>query len=397
MYLYRDVGEIVELTRFQTCAIDRIVKNDFNAVVCSYGGSGKSLLAIGAMKRMAGSIAIVAPANLLPQWMHLCKINKVKADFLSSQKLARDGNNIKGYQYIVVDEIGEFTSKSKAFTKLRNQKNAHKIVLSATPIRNKIENWFGITRLVFPDFFPKGYNYYKWAYEWCITEPIYYGATQIRILGWKNKPFWQNLPCLIDSPEPVYSFEIIEHTLHIELTDEQKADIEMLENRNIIYKNGYFDIPSSIMSKRHKKRYIENAEISLDENRRVYYDASAASPKVDLLLKLLPRLDNALIICKSLIFAELLHGKIRENYKDTVLVTGDMDKAVRSDKINAARFAVCQVQSMSVGIDSLQTTKSCIIYAEDTEDDVLKQQAAWRIVRQGQQAGIVYVVSLQVR
>jgi hypothetical protein len=192
---------------------------------------------------------LIAPANLIPQWQRLAKLNDAEMDFISTQKLARDGGDCRGYKYLIIDELGEFTSKSKAFKKIQARKNSQKLVLSATPERNKVSNWYGITRLVFPDFFSKGYTYYAWAYEYCDVSPAYYGSTLIRVTDWKQGTdnFTPLLPLIIDADEPEYDFEIFEEKLEVQLTDVQQGDIYRLKERNFIYKNGYFDIPSSTM------------------------------------------------------------------------------------------------------------------------------------------------------
>jgi superfamily II DNA or RNA helicase len=93
---------------------------------------------------------------------------------------------------------------------------------------------------------------------------------------------------------------------------------------------------------------------------------------------------NALILCRSIRFAELIFARVKQAGFNACLVTGETDIPKRKHIINSHSVAVCQVQATSVGVDELQTTKSNLIIMEEIEDKTLRRQARWRIVRQGQ-------------
>jgi superfamily II DNA or RNA helicase len=391
-----DEAEQVELLDHQEQATSVLLKNNGVGILALLGGAGKTLCACFVLKSLMskGKVVkplVVAPANILGQWQKMCEINDIEdVVFMSSQKIARKETTVPQCDYVILDEVGEYTYESQAYQKFRLKRKLPKLVISATPVRNKIEGWYYLTRLVYPDLFPKFYNVNCWKNQYTECEPIYYGAKQLKVTGWlegKEDEFLSSLPSLVKFEVTKGDFDVHEKRIFYNITREQEDQITMLHDHNILKGENGGDkqgvmIPASIIQKRQILHHLENAPLevhNIDSKPRIVYIRKTTNPKLIKLKILLTFLDNALIVCKYTPCAIMLR-----DYLDAPLINGDSPIPERRQIINSNDFVVCQVQATGVGLDGIQSSKNNIIFFEKIEDDTSKSQVTWRIDRKGQ-------------
>lgn len=164
-------------------------------------GLGKTLCALAtAINVKAESILIVVPAFLKSNWLNeIEKFTKgLNADITSYSQLSK----VEGrYDFIIADEChylkNSKAQRSKNFEKvLLDSKPKHMLMLSGTPIKNRVGEFWNLLRLVhhggnFEAFEPFKRKNHHFKFQYYFSNPVtqYFGNRQVtKFEGMKNIP-----------------------------------------------------------------------------------------------------------------------------------------------------------------------------------------------------------------
>lgn len=278
-----------ELYDFQKIAVAAIVERLSEAGVEPVGfmlndemGLGKTIMALAsALKMMTFPTLVVCPASAKWVWKRAAEqftdLDCVVADGNPSQRLEAIGKRAditvinvemlrneafmkalleQPYELAIVDEFHRFKSPKAAQTKGFHRLDSRRwLLMSGTPILNRVEEaWSGLHRL-FPDRFPSYYNFTKWI---CIKRTVETHKKErnaqgrevvktrrfTKVVGYNPKAFKsckkfvhehsirrRKDQVLKDLPEVVYSTVLVELTpeqkrLYRQITEEMKLALE---------------------------------------------------------------------------------------------------------------------------------------------------------------------------
>ncbi|HEX9727519.1 MAG TPA: DEAD/DEAH box helicase [Gemmatimonadales bacterium] len=121
------------------------------AVLADAVGLGKSYVALAVAQRHP-SCTVVAPATLVPQWRRLAHDRGVAVTVLSHEALSR-GTAVPQCSLVVVDEAHRFRNPAtNRYDRLaRDLRRAAVLLVSATPVVNRVQDLVHLLRLFLPD------------------------------------------------------------------------------------------------------------------------------------------------------------------------------------------------------------------------------------------------------
>lgn len=340
---------------------------------------------------------------------------------------------------IIIDEAHLLANRESAGGKLLRKLSAKKrrgvaphVVMSGTIVRNKFENFWNLSRFVYPERSGErdiaDISYQRWVTEWCHTvySPFAPGGRDIkgekhpgafaRALPVYRQHFKREECCEFHPPReaaPSGGFLELEPPIeiehHVDLTEEQRRAILSMEDRYVAWLEDAADSQRAVIAKlpivaQIRLRQMALAmpsfsEVGVDERDQPIFEIGfapdCASPKLDLFFERLLETDGTyLALTSSEKFAREAVRRIQSWGYSAELWAGTVTKKRRAG-IKAAFMAgevqvlVGVVEATSTGIDGLQKATNRLFWFDRSRDMTSNIQAEGRLDRRGQEQRVI--------
>lgn len=446
---------------YQLADINTLVAHEGTGLVVTEVGGGKTLVAVEVALRLGfKSVLVIAPQGThVHAWQRTLdrqtqgehafrrvdsskKGKAAMADLqwgepgfyiCTPQWFARQ--NWKGISpdYVIFDEIhvaGAYANATRK--KLHQLKAPHRLGLSGTPLRNKIENAWGIVKWIAPDLMPD--NYYLWRLSPSLLWKYDRFAPQNRTITGEVEPgtIVNSLPCYIqhlqreqccqyhpagflpDLPEPAVEVRTVQ------MTPAQRRFYSQMEQTYVAWlttpdSDGVTPVVAELpivarsmlrfaalglpsVRTVPKARKNDDGSVTVEEREELYFEPDCESPKINELLTVLEEMgDNpALILTHSQRFARVVVDRLRSNGVDSFEWSGaspqrQRDAALTEFIEGRLRTIVAVITAIGTGTDGLQEATNTEIWLSEEDDPTANRQTKGRLDRRGQTRQVVRI------
>lgn len=445
--------QVITLYPWQRKDVDRVVteiQTTGGALLPWAMGSGKTVSALEILRGLDSKrVLIIAPLSTHDSWRATAegqglteirkvnKKNKAGREALADLEMGWDGWFIVGPTFmtrsdvemwgvdtIIADEVHQYVEKtSKGLKNLMKISSAHRIALSGTPARNKVENLWGVNRFLYPhrnlpsDIADQ--NFYRWAEARLVMREIYTNQKDKQGNVKKAKQFegertpgsiFRQMPLVIphyarerccDAPEHVNGVlghlaePIVMHET-IDLLPDQKRVIKDMETTLVTFLDDnpmVADIPLVAQQRiRQGILGVPTVEWTVDEKgedvQTVSFADDCKSPFLDRLIEILNDDDEPFVVwTPSAKFARVV---VRRLNKAGIKA----DEYSGSRKADIGRFGkdfrvlVAIPSSAGTGTDGLQAVCSSEVWLDRDLDETTNEQGYARLFRTGQKSQV---------
>lgn len=420
--------------QFQLEDIERIVACEGNGIVATQVGGGKTLVAVEVAKRLkARTVLVIAPkgthkrgweATVLRQVpdaeVKYCNSSYQGRKALNDLTSGKPGwylispeffrkfawNGIKP-DFAVFDEAHRASNrKSKTAIMLHTLKAKSRLAMSGTIAGNSIDGLWSIIRWVFPDV--AGRSYWNWVDEYCETSNDFFAG---KVINGEKVPgsIVASVPCYIrhlkreacceHHPEGVDHQipPVVDVVRTIDLSMEQKKIYSRIENDLIAWLGEHPLVVDVPVAMRVRLRQITLGVPSIEDDGTIVFADDCRSSKIDELFNIVddsPKGEKMLILTHSQKFASVVVKRLKSKGFNAFEWSGkasqnDRDKAVISFVEGGLQFIVAVISAIGEGVDGLQHACSTVVWLSRDDNNLLNEQAAGRLNRQGQVNTIV--------
>jgi hypothetical protein len=320
--------------------------------------------------------------------------------------------------FTIVDEAHLLSNRQAQGSKvLRRLKSGHRIVMSGTMVRNKVENFWPLLRWVYPDMNGEralaDSNYERWVLEWMATKWDRFAPRNYVVVGERFPGrIAETVPCYVQHfkraeccfyhpegfleglPEPVQITETVT------LLPEQKRLIARMEKDYIAWledtANG--DVRAAVASlpivARTRLRQMTLAVPSFlpgsDGLPEIDYAPDAASPKYEALLDIVARVAEPVVAAtSSQKYARYVTNRLQRDGLRAFEWSGAVSQRVRDEALEEFRrggydVVVGVTEAIGTGIDGLQDASGVLVSLERSDDLTANIQLEGRLDRRGQ-------------
>lgn len=381
------------LRKWQQQAVNRSLLNLPGIFLEAAGGRGKTLCALEiARARNAQSILIVnKKLSILDGWKESLQHYSF-ADVTCITDKTLKNRLAKGEKFdvdiFIIDEWQDMCS-DKNLEAYKRVKRKYTIGLSATPIRRKGTNFFGLEQTVFGQANPS--KKWEWMTYWGQMVADQWTQTGLKWLDFRDyENYIAQLPNFMSYEEIEAIENAVENNGHelrfhrVLLEDANPELIRMFNKYNLVRVNGQSAMARQSFGRNSFMRYLRQTgvEVEFPKLRAVNVDTPTLL-YVDKMIATAP--GGLLIVTKSVQIAEI----IKERNPQIAFWSGDR----RDD--SGERIMVATQQVMGVGVDGLQSRFNAILVL----DPVLPssgeyndyRQLLWRVTGSRQQHDVVVI------
>lgn len=449
MTLYLDNGEEITLREWQNASVIRSRRPVQGIFLEARGGRGKTIgaLAICQDKKAKRVLILNNKKAILEGWKSDCEridlgyqvyyefrtdkwlrhkadaIREVKKQLASMRKkIGKHKLYRKNEEYValfdkfkameqelkfdilVIDEWQDMCSDSICKNYLLIQRD-YTIGLSATPIRQKGENFYPLEKTFFNSQEPS--QRAVWRLTWGEMQYDGYSATKtkwVKFLDYEkyitqldnrtNFMRWEEIEYLENAKEN-NGYLLKTFKKRVPIPENNLERMKFYRTYNVIEDNGEFFMGKGFMSNKHVERLLKQAEIKID-NHKVVVDRSRTSPLMEMVGGLLERslyrttglFGGVIVVCESKAVAEVIY----ERYKGEQL---GLWVGERQENHLSAVNLVATAKAMGVGVDGLQYRFDTMVVLDPKEEDSGEyndyRQLKWRIsgARQQHEVNII--------
>jgi hypothetical protein len=421
---------------YQAADIAAIVKSNGTALVVTEVGGGKTLVAIEAAKGInAKSIMVIAPQGThMRGWKATIErqipgavVRKIDSSAPGKAALADLQWDKPGWylctpqwfarqtwtgftpDYAIFDEIhvaGSYGNVTRA--KLHQLQAKARLGMSGTPLRNKIENAWGIVRWLWPDMMPLTFWHWRMTLK---TEFDRFAPQNRKVVG-EHVPgqLMNSLPCYIQHMQrekcckfhPKGFLEALEAPEEIvrtvQMGAKQKKFYKQMEDNYVAWlttpdENGVLPVIAELpIVARGMLRFCALALPSINtETNKLYFEPDCESPKVDEVLQVLSEINehSAIVYTHSQKFAAVLTQRLIDKGITAFEWSGKSTQKKRDAAMvrfiaGEIRVVVAQIGAVGTGTDGVQEATSYEIWVSLDDDPTNNVQARGRADRPGQ-------------
>jgi hypothetical protein len=318
----------------------------------------------------------------------------------------------------IIDEAHMLANRQAQGSKvLRRLKAGHRIVMSGTMVRNKVENFWPLLRWVYPDMNGErdlaDTNYERWVLEWMATRYDKFAPRNYVVVGERFPGrIAQTVPCYVQHfkraecclyhpegfleglPEPVQMTETVA------LLPEQKRLIARMEKDYIAWleEQASGDVKALVATlpivARTRLRQMTLAVPSFlpgkDGLPEIDFAPDAASPKYDVLLSIVDRVGEPIVAAtSSQKYARYVTNRLRRDGLRAFEWSGaatqrERDEALLEFERGGYDVVVGVTEAIGTGIDGLQNASGVLVSLERSDDLTANIQLEGRLDRRGQ-------------
>lgn len=447
---------------YQQADIDKLVEHDGTGLVVTEVGGGKTLVALMvALTLGVGTVLVIAPQGThVHAWQRTLdrqtrgekSFRRVDSSKKGKAALADLQWNEPGFyictpqwfarqkhwkdftpDLVIFDEIHVAGAYANATRKRLHQlQSPRRMGLSGTPLRNKIENAWGIIKWIEPNLMPD--NYYLWRLSPDLTWKYDRFATQNRVITGEVEPgkIVNSLPCYIqhlqrepcctyhpggflpDLPEPAVEVRIVQ------MTPAQRRFYSQMEQTYVAWlttpdENGATPVVAELPivarsmlrfcalglpSVRTVPRATKNDDgsVTVEEREQLYFERDCESPKISELLTVLDEMGTApaLVLTHSQRFAQVVVDRLGDHGVESFEWSGASTQKTRDAALTKfiegeLRVIVAVITAIGTGTDGLQEATNTEIWLSEEDDPTANQQARGRLDRRGQERQVVRI------
>lgn len=446
------IGTRLEPYPFQQADVRKLGENDWKGFVVAETGAGKSLIGTEAgIQSQAKVVLIIAPlgthfdvwrdgvatqseGKIIPRIVSDATVDGKRAwDSLQFGEAGwyiitpqlftiRDTSAVRA-DLAIVDEAHMLANRETAGWKSLNKlKATGRIVMSGTMVRNKVENFWGLLRWVYPEMSESGglsdISFRRWVTEYMETTPDHFAPAGYLVVGEKDPGrIAREIPCyiqhfkraeccefhpngfLVDLEEPVRAEEVVTmDPLQVRLIEQMNRDYlvwldqkrDGMDDDKKNYRKALVVKLPVVMQTR--MRQMTLAVPSFDEEGSIYFAPGARSPKLDRFHELLLASPGQPVVAftSSEKFATEVTRRLNEDWgirasKWAGTVSAKAREQAKEDLI-AGRIQVIVgvIEAIGTGVDGLQHGASKLIWFERSRDLTANIQGEGRLDRRGQ-------------
>lgn len=318
----------------------------------------------------------------------------------------------------IVDEAHLLANRDAIGSKrLRRLKAGHRIVMSGTMVRNKVENFWSLLRWVYPDMNGEAaladVNYERWVLAWMHTVWDRFRPRNYVIVGEKMPGrIAETIPCYVQHfkraecclyhpegfleglPEPV------QITDTVALLPEQRRLMDRMEKDYIAWlDDAAKGEEKALVAKlpvvaRTRLRQMTLAVPSFlpgaDGLPEIDFAPDAPSPKYDALLDIVQRVGEPVVAAtSSQKFARYVTNRLRRDGLRAAEWSGKVTQRERDETLVAFErgeydVVVGVTEAIGTGIDGLQNASGVLVSMERSDDLTANVQLEGRLDRRGQ-------------
>jgi hypothetical protein len=294
---------------------------------------------------------------------------------------------------LIVDEIhkGAINQVALTWKTLENMEAGFTLGLSGTPMGNRFDGIYPVTRLLWPDYVDSTLQAFK--RRWAEHEYDPHSWDHMKVLGEKEEgAYFRWLPCVvrriweydgtIDAQEVCVSLSAPQRKAYDEL---ERSMVTWLEDNPFV-----IEFPQTL---RIRLRQATLAMFYVDDDGVVNFREDAKSSKIDALWGVLEKDfegEPAIIGTDSRKFADILVARINEKYGNVAEVwSGAQSQKVREETkarfmAHETKYVVMVVKAGGTGTDGLQFAARNIAVVSVDDSRIENEQFIARTVRRGQ-------------
>jgi superfamily II DNA or RNA helicase len=399
------------------------------ALVANTMGTGKTLIGTEVIKRLAPTkpVLIVAPLGTFIGWEKTIKGQEIPLDVyrIDTKKTGKEhyemllngkpGVYIIGHamfrrkewkraklSILIYDEVHDVSNrKSIGHRTLMTTKAEWRIAMSGTPSGNKFAGMWAVTRWLWPNLIDR--SFWRWAARWCYVEFDPFAGK--RVEGEREHgAFVKTLPCYFRD-ELTLDVDMQQEIRYVELTPAQSKIYDQMEEDMLMFlPDGGVTVAELPVAQRvrlrqvtlgvpYVKGMVEKTFITKQgKERRVVQDIDfkedCKSSKIDALKEILAANEdeNFLVLVGDFArFAKVVAARLGD---DARLWSGDSSQDQREWMLEnfgkEFRILVATVPSIGTGTDGLQDVCNNVVWLSQSENRLLNEQSAARLLRTGQ-------------
>lgn len=376
-----------ELRKWQKYAIKASKRDTKGIFLEAASGRGKTICALEICKdKKAKSILILNnKLSILKGWEEsLTHYDLPNVTVISIQSLKNQIKKGKKYNVdiLIVDEWQNMCSDANLDIYKKIKRN-YTIGLSATPIRRKGTNFFGLEQTVYGKANPS--NKWVWQSTWgkLVSDP--WTMRGVKWEDFKDYPtYLKQLPNFIDydkierieNAQDNNGYELKFQKIYLDVANPKLlADFKCY---NLVRVNGKSAMSKQTFGKNAFLRYLRQTHVDIDFPKLKVIDGD--TPTIQLIENIINHTTiGTLIVTKSVQIAELLHKR----NPTTSLWTGT--KNIKNDSL----VTIASQDVMGVGVDGLQSQFQLLIVLDPVEKDSGSyddyRQLLWRVTGSRQQ------------
>lgn len=431
-------------------AAGRALQETGGALLAWCMGSGKTLAGSEVLGRLGGAdrVLIVAPLSTHDSWIERVREQGAAEPVVANRKnkggqvalfnlefglpgwyvvspafmTRSDVSTWPRFDALVIDEVHQVAEKSSRGLKniLKIETDA-RLALSGTPARNKVENLWGVSRILWPHLNAPGEvaddKFWRWSDARLESKTIYTGrkdqwgkpVTAKEFTGEKEPGgIFRHMPfvsvhlarerCCEFHPEGVLASLEEPAVMHetVTLLPEQKRAIRDMEDFMVTFLEDnpmVADIPLTSQQRiRQCILGVPTVEWTKDEEdedvQTVSFDPDCKSPFLDRLVDILSTDDEPFIVWSdSQKFVEVVTKRLNEAGIPAAEYSGKR-KADRAEFGKSYRVLVAVPSSLATGSDGIQEVCRSEVWLSRDLDETTNEQGEARLFRMGQEAGI---------
>ena len=376
-----------ELRTWQKKAIENSKKEVSGIFLEAAGGRGKTICALEIAKfKKAKSILIINnKLKILKGWQESLEHYDFPDVTIITDKTLRN-RQAKGEKFnvdiLIVDEWQNMCSEAN-LTSYKKIKRKYTIGLSATPVRRKGTNFFGLEQTIYGKANPN----HKWQWQTTHGKMVVdkWTASGLKWEDFRNyDEYVNNLPNFMGY-DYIEKLEKAPENNGFKLTFKEiivpSANPELIKDfktYNLVRVNGKSAMAKQHFGKRAFMRYLNQTNVDIDFPKLKVVEGD--TPTLLLVDKLISTLNvGTLIVTQSVSIAKL----IKERNPHISITTGEIEEKTDSN------VRVATQQTMGVGVDGLQHEFQVLIVLDPVKEDSGEyddyRQLLWRITGSRQQ------------
>lgn len=414
----------------QQDAVDKILAEPTQAaLIASEMGTGKTLISVEVLKRIAPTkpVLVVAPLSTFIGWERTIKRQGITVPV---RRIAAGKQYAGAYEAIVAgipgiylvghamfrrkewakirlsvliyDEVHDVSNrKSLGHRKLTATKSDWRIAMSGTPAGNKFPGMWAVTRWLWPTVIDR--SFWRWAAEYCFVEFDVYAGKKAEGEREKGK-FVSTLPCYIRTKADLTA-QYVEEIRYVELTPAQRKIYTQMEEDMLMMLQGGLTVASISVVQRSRLRqvtlgvpYVKGQKWTTRKNKDgekykelvddIDFEDDCKSSKIDALKEILSENEdqNFLILLDSARFAHVVKHRLGDSAR---LWSGETPQEERERLLDSFGkefpILVATIPSIGTGTDGLQAVCNNVVWLSRSENRLLNEQSAARLLRTGQE------------
>lgn len=294
---------------------------------------------------------------------------------------------------LIVDEIhkGSINTSALTWKTLDHMVAGFMLGLSGTPMGNRFDGIYPVTKLLWPDYVDRDLQAFK--RRWCEHEYDPHSWDHMKVLGEREEgAYFAWLPCVV---RRVWEFdgEVDSQEVYVTLSAAQRKAYTDLERSMITWLEDHPFVIEFPQTLRIRLRQATLGMFYVDEDDTVNFREDAQSSKLDALFKVLEKDfegESAIIGTDSNKFARITVARLNAKYGPVAEMWSGSQTQKQRDETKArfmaheTKYVVMVIKAGGTGTDGLQYASRNMVVLSMDDSRIENEQWIARTVRRGQ-------------